>query len=50
MSGRGERPEADDGEGQAEEAAESVALDEGLPERCPNCGTEKEALMWWTED
>lgn len=113
MSGRGERPEEDDGEEQAEEDAESVALgeevynnqgeylgrvrgyeeggffvttregmerlsieharsghdfgeahlmwrcmecgemgaiDDGLPERCPNCGTEKEALMWWTED
>ena len=25
-------------------------LDEGLPEECPNCGIEKEELMWWTED
>lgn len=25
-------------------------IDEGLPETCPNCGTEKEALMYWTED
>ena len=23
---------------------------EGLPENCPNCGTEKENLMYWTED
>lgn len=25
-------------------------IDEGLPETCPNCGTEKENIMWWTED
>lgn len=25
-------------------------IDEGLPETCPNCGVEKEALMYWTED
>lgn len=113
MSGRGERPEEDDGDEQAGEQAESVALgervfnkegevlgqvrgyeaggffvttrdgieglsiehsrsghdfgeahlmwrcmncgemgeiDEGLPEECPNCGIEKEELMWWTED
>ncbi|WP_135366520.1 DUF7130 family rubredoxin-like protein [Halosimplex halophilum] len=25
-------------------------IDEGLPDRCPGCGTEKEALMYWTED
>ena len=22
----------------------------GLPDVCPNCGTEREALMYWTED
>lgn len=25
-------------------------INEGLPEQCPNCGIEKEELMWWTED
>ena len=25
-------------------------IDEGLPETCPSCGTEKENLMYWTED
>jgi len=25
-------------------------LDDGLPDRCPDCGSEKEALMYWTED
>lgn len=25
-------------------------LDDELPEQCPNCGTEKENLMYWTED
>lgn len=113
MSGRGERPAEDDGDEQAEEAAESVSvgqlvydedgeklgrvrgyeeggffvstregmellsieharsghefgeahlmwrcmqcgemgeIDEGIPERCPNCNAEKEELMWWTED
>lgn len=25
-------------------------IDEGLPETCPNCGVEKEQIMWWTED
>ncbi|MBV0925343.1 hypothetical protein KTS45_14145 [Halomicroarcula limicola] len=25
-------------------------IDEGLPDTCPNCGSEKEALMYWTED
>lgn len=25
-------------------------IDEGIPETCPNCGTEKESLMYWTED
>lgn len=23
---------------------------EGLPETCPNCGVEREELMYWTED
>ena len=25
-------------------------ISEGLPDTCPNCGAEKEALMYWTED
>ncbi|WP_246998465.1 DUF7130 family rubredoxin-like protein [Halosolutus gelatinilyticus] len=25
-------------------------LNDDLPETCPNCGAEKEELMWWTED
>ena len=25
-------------------------LEDELPETCPNCGTEKENLMYWTED
>ncbi len=25
-------------------------IDDGLPARCPNCGIEREALMYWTED
>ena len=113
MSGRGERPEEDDGDEQAEQQATAVApgekvynaegellgsvrgheeggffvstragmemlsieharsghdfgeahlmwrcmncgemgkIDDGLPEQCPNCGTEKEDIMWWTED
>lgn len=25
-------------------------IDEGLPDTCPSCGTEKEDLMYWTED
>lgn len=25
-------------------------IEGGLPENCPNCGTEKENLMYWTED
>ena len=24
--------------------------EDGLPERCPGCGTERENLMYWTED
>lgn len=29
---------------------EMGAIDDGMPERCPSCGVEKEHLMWWTED
>jgi len=29
---------------------EMDALDDGLPETCPNCGTERESLMYRTED
>lgn len=25
-------------------------IDDGLPETCPNCGIEREELMYWTED
>jgi rubrerythrin len=25
-------------------------IEDGLPEECPNCGVEKEELMYWTED
>ena len=25
-------------------------IDEGFPDSCPNCGTEKENIMYWTED
>jgi rubrerythrin len=25
-------------------------IDEGLPDDCPNCGTGREELMYWTED
>jgi len=25
-------------------------IQDGLPEECPNCGAEKEDLMYWTED
>jgi len=25
-------------------------LDDDLPERCPNCGTERENLYYWLED
>jgi len=25
-------------------------IQDGLPEQCPNCGEEKENLMYWTED
>lgn len=32
------------------ECGEMGKIGDGLPERCPNCGTKKEDLMWWTED
>ena len=32
------------------ECGEMGEIDEGLPDTCPNCGAEKEALMYWTED
>ncbi|QSX00561.1 DUF7130 family rubredoxin-like protein [Haloterrigena alkaliphila] len=32
------------------ECGEMGEIDEGLPEDCPNCGTERENLMYWTED
>lgn len=25
-------------------------IDDGIPEACPNCGAEREAIMYWTED
>lgn len=25
-------------------------IDDGLPDTCPNCGVEREELMYWTED
>lgn len=32
------------------ECGEMGEIDDGMPEQCPNCGAEKEELMWWTED
>ncbi len=32
------------------DCGEMGELDEGLPDECPNCGAEREALMYWTED
>ena len=32
------------------ECGEMGQIDEGLPDRCPGCGSEREALMYWTED
>ncbi|WP_408959950.1 hypothetical protein [Natrinema sp. 74] len=32
------------------ECGEMGDIDGGLPDECPNCGTEKENLMYWTED
>lgn len=33
-----------------DECGEMGEIEEGLPEECPNCGAEKEKLMYWTED
>lgn len=32
------------------ECGEMGEIDDGIPENCPNCGVEKEAIMYWTED
>jgi rubrerythrin len=32
------------------ECGEMGEIDDGLPDECPNCGTEREDLMYWTED
>lgn len=32
------------------ECGEMGELDTDLPDNCPNCGTEKENLYYWTED
>ena len=32
------------------DCGEMGAITEGLPGTCPNCGTAKENLMYWTED
>lgn len=32
------------------DCGEMGEIDGGLPEECPNCGTERENLMYWTED
>jgi rubrerythrin len=32
------------------ECGEMGELDDGIPEQCPNCGTPKENLYYWTED
>ena len=32
------------------ECGEMGEIDEGVPENCPNCGADKEAIMYWTED
>jgi len=32
------------------ECGEMGEISGGLPDRCPGCGSEKEALMYWTED
>ena len=31
-------------------STESQDPDDDLPERCPNCGTERENLYYWLED
>lgn len=32
------------------ECGEMGQIDEGIPDECPNCGSPKEDLMYWTED
>jgi rubrerythrin len=32
------------------ECGEMGEIDDGIPEQCPNCGTPKENLYYWTED
>lgn len=32
------------------ECGEMGDIEGGLPDDCPNCGTEREDLMYWTED
>lgn len=32
------------------ECGEMGQIEDDLPETCPSCGTEKEDLMYWTED
>jgi len=32
------------------ECGEMGRIDDELPEQCPNCATERENLMYWTED
>jgi|GEM_PF-173835 rubrerythrin len=32
------------------ECGEMGNIEGGLPDECPNCGTEREDLMYWTED
>jgi hypothetical protein len=32
------------------ECGEMGAIDDGFPGTCPGCGTERENIMYWTED
>ena len=32
------------------QCGEMGEIEDGLPEECPNCGSPKEDLMYWTED
>ncbi|ELY64656.1 DUF7130 family rubredoxin-like protein [Natronococcus jeotgali] len=32
------------------DCGEMGEIDDGLPDECPNCGTGREDLMYWTED
>jgi hypothetical protein len=32
------------------ECGEMGAIEDGLPETCPNCGSPKEYINYWTED